>query len=279
MEMDITGIGTSGMDIISTPEGRVETPGSTITNTVIALAGLGIKTGYIGRAGKDDFGKAVLEGFEKEGIDISRFRVDSHPTTIFNVKISSGEREFIGADFFHPIKEFTEDDAKYIKNSSSLVCRPLPEILEFCIQNLKGVKLYLSLNDIKPSRVPVSLIEDSGPHMIFCNEEEFNAFKDIETLIKKETIIVVTRGKKGCRVYSQEVATDYRGFVIKQIDPTGAGDAFAAGYIYGDLKGWDENEKAEFANALGAMTAANHGPRIEVSVEKVKEFIKSRKEG
>jgi len=72
--------------------------------------------------------------------------------------------------------------------------------------------------------------------------------------------IIVKRGEKGATVFEQgKPACDVPGFPVEVYNVLGAGDAFAAGFIYGLLKGWDYYKSARMGNAGGAIVVTRHG--------------------
>jgi len=277
-KFDVIGIGTSGIDIISTPEGRLECPGGAVANSIVALARLGLNTGYIGRGGKNKYGKMIVSAFTKEGVDLSRFRIDDGPTARFLITLTSHKRILKGAQSYVPIKQFTEEDRRYSQKSRSLLFRAKPDLLEFYLSLKKQPPLYIIFPFIKPKKIPLPLIKKAKPQAIFSNEEEFRAFKrDLGSLTKEGITVVVTRGRRGCRIYSKKRAMDYDGYKVKALDPTGAGDAFAAGFVFGDLNVWGEEEKARFANAMGALATTAYGARGKLpTLRGVQEFMEKR---
>lgn len=73
-------------------------------------------------------------------------------------------------------------------------------------------------------------------------------------------VIVVKRGEKGATVFEQgKPAQDVPGFPVEIYNVLGAGDAFAAGFIYGLVKGWDYFKAARMGNAGGAIVVTRHG--------------------
>jgi 5-dehydro-2-deoxygluconokinase len=72
--------------------------------------------------------------------------------------------------------------------------------------------------------------------------------------------LVVKRGSAGARVHLRGGATlDAPGFPVEVVNVLGAGDAFAAGFIYGRVRGWDWMRSARLGNACGAIVVARHG--------------------
>jgi 5-dehydro-2-deoxygluconokinase len=73
-------------------------------------------------------------------------------------------------------------------------------------------------------------------------------------------VIVVKRGEKGATVFETNKApVDVPGFPVEVYNVLGAGDAFAAGFIYGVVKGWDYYRSARMGNAGGAIVVTRHG--------------------
>ena len=67
-------------------------------------------------------------------------------------------------------------------------------------------------------------------------------------------VLVVKRGERGCSVFrSGEAPLDVPGFPVEVTNVLGAGDAFAAGLIYGYVRGWDWRRAARMGNACGAI--------------------------
>jgi 5-dehydro-2-deoxygluconokinase len=73
-------------------------------------------------------------------------------------------------------------------------------------------------------------------------------------------LIVVKRGEKGATLFELNKApVDVPGFPVEVYNVLGAGDAFAAGFIYGLVKGWDYYKAARMGNAGGAIVVTRHG--------------------
>lgn len=72
--------------------------------------------------------------------------------------------------------------------------------------------------------------------------------------------LVVKRGAKGATIFPQgEEGRDVPGFPVEVYNVLGAGDAFASGFIYGYVKGWDWYKAARMGNACGAIVVTRHG--------------------
>jgi ribokinase len=70
---------------------------------------------------------------------------------------------------------------------------------------------------------------------------------------------IVTRGAAGCRIVAPEGSWQIPAFPVDAVDPTGAGDAFAAGVAYGLARHWDWPSIGRFANAVGGLATRSLG--------------------
>jgi sugar/nucleoside kinase (ribokinase family) len=71
--------------------------------------------------------------------------------------------------------------------------------------------------------------------------------------------VAVTLGADGCYVSDDSFAGHVPAYAVTAVDGTGAGDAFAAGFLYGRLAGWPAERCARFANAAGALATSEDG--------------------
>jgi sugar/nucleoside kinase (ribokinase family) len=71
---------------------------------------------------------------------------------------------------------------------------------------------------------------------------------------------VLKRGSRGCTVFTPEGKEDIPAFEVKEVDPTGAGDCFDAGFLCGQLDGKSLEDSARLAAAVGALNAQAFGP-------------------
>ncbi|QQG37540.1 MAG: carbohydrate kinase family protein [Candidatus Kaiserbacteria bacterium] len=105
----------------------------------------------------------------------------------------------------------------------------------------------------------------AGAAAVFANDYEFDliskktgwAEKDV---VQKAETLVVTYGDKGSRIITKAGESSVGSVPVEDpIDPTGAGDAYRAGYIAGYLKGFDREKCAKIASALASFTVEKYG--------------------
>lgn len=90
--------------------------------------------------------------------------------------------------------------------------------------------------------------------------------------------LVVKRSAQGCSIFLREgQVLNVPGFPVKVLNVLGAGDAFASGFIYGRIRGWDWIKSARMGNACGAIVVTRHGCANFMGYEdEVLQFIKEK---
>jgi len=89
-------------------------------------------------------------------------------------------------------------------------------------------------------------------------------------------IVAVKQGKEGSSIFTSNEEFHIPAFKVGEIDPTGAGDCYCAGFIAGIIKGLDLKKAVKFANAVGALAATKKGPMEGVpTMENIEKLIGS----
>ncbi|MGD8779886.1 MAG: 5-dehydro-2-deoxygluconokinase [Ignavibacteria bacterium] len=124
-----------------------------------------------------------------------------------------------------------------------------------------------------PSQIKIKNQQISAPE-ISGNVED--AIKEI--LKTRVETLIVKRGVKGSSVHHKNgEAIDVPGFPVEVVNVLGAGDAFASGFIYGFLKGWDWYKSCRLGNACGAILVTKHGcANFNPTYDEVMSFIESK---
>ena len=76
-------------------------------------------------------------------------------------------------------------------------------------------------------------------------------------------------GPEGCVVYLDGEYFESSRYQVEVVDPVGAGDAFAAGFLHGLSKNWKMNKACDFANRLGAFNVKKKGAIPDWTIEEV----------
>jgi nucleoside kinase len=106
--------------------------------------------------------------------------------------------------------------------------------------------------------------------IVFANEAEAHAMKsiistDFDEVRRMLQALVVTRGARGCTVYTGASSVDIDpALPARVVDPTGAGDAYAAGFVVGFLRCHDFLRSAEVGNAVASLAIESLGCQTSV---------------
>jgi ribokinase len=226
------------------------------TNTAVAFSRMGLKTAFIGKIGRDDNGRTINNCLFHERIDfigtygmISGYSVilDSvaEDRTIFTYKGCNDELLVNDVDF-------KLIDSKWLYLSSMLNDSFHTQVKIALYAHKKGIKIAYnpSLYTVKTGPYRIRKILDKSEIIIFNKEEAQALVKDtsgnIFTLLSQVAelgpkIVVITDGKNGAHCYNTYDKTFYsaRPLRVKMKETTGAGDAFASGFVAGILRGKD----------------------------------------
>jgi sugar/nucleoside kinase (ribokinase family) len=268
-----------------------------------AAARLGEKCASIGSVGKDGFGECLLNRLKSDGVDIHMVRVIENETTgvAFVAYFSGGHRSFIyhwansaaGSISLDGLDTAALRDVKWAHVTGCNIAvnaRCRDAIYELLKRLPAKVKVSFDPN-IRPEVLSVSEIRAlCAPAMdradiFFPSKGEAMMFAETESdeegcrlLAKRGKLVVLKNGSEGCVVYKGDEKIQISAFHVEEIDPTGAGDSFCAGFISALNKGMDLRAAGEFANAVGALAVTKKGP-MEGSADRttVLEFIEKQR--
>jgi sugar/nucleoside kinase (ribokinase family) len=251
--------------------------GGSASNTLSILAQLGITTEFIGKIGKDEIGNFFQQETRINGV-IPSFFFSQYSSGRCTVLISpDGERTmctYLGAsadmtandlnrDLFNGFRLFHIEG--YLVQNYALI--------ESAITLAKDAGLTVSLdlssfNVVEENLDFLQQIIADKVDIVFANEEEVNALtgeklpKALEKLASICSIAVVKVGKQGSFIQHGEDVLHIPIYEAKRIDTTGAGDAYAAGFLFG----WINQLPLEMSGQIGSYLAANVieeiGPKI-----------------
>jgi sugar/nucleoside kinase (ribokinase family) len=250
------------------------------------VARLGHKAAIIGGVGKDDFGKCILERLKKDGVDCSHVLESEEKATgvAFVTYFKDGSRKFI----FHmgntpavEAKAPREDAFTDVKYMHIMGCS-LMSNKDFAQEILKTMKMVVSngtkisfdpnirkelftdgtLNEVVNEVMNHTSVFLPGVEELLTLTESKSVDEAIKKCFEKPKmeIIALKNGSKGSTIYTKDKKVFIEVYKAKQIDATGAGDCFDAGFIAGLLEGKDVVEAAKMAAAAGALNVAAFGP-------------------
>lgn len=252
----------------------IEISGGSAANTIAGIAALGGKAGFIGKTGDDEFGRIFAHDIRAQGVIFNPRPVAGGETSRSLILVTpDGERTmntFLGISTSFEAADLDPDliaSAGIVYLEGYLFDAP-PGKAAFRraaeIARRAGRKVALTLSDpfcVDRHRAEFLDFMRSGVDIVFANEHElvslYSAGDDFDAAAQAiggdVPIAVLTRSAKGCVVVDggAPIAVPAQP-VANVVDTTGAGDLFAAGFLYGHARGLPH----ETAASIGAMAAA-----------------------
>ena len=113
--------------------------------------------------------------------------------------------------------------------------------------------------------------------LVFLSEEDGKMLDEKVVAWSKNSIVVLTRAERGCSVFQNGQRRDFPAFRVETIvDPVGAGDVFAAAFVYRYLETKDVGKSAVFANAAAALSLGFHASEMRFTQVDIEQFLFSR---
>ena len=286
-------------------------PGGAPCNMLAMIQKLGGTTAFIGKVGKDMFGRQLKTAVEAVGIDTRNLMEDEevHTTLAFVHTFPDGDRDFSfyrnpGADMMLTKEEIQED---LIRNSKAFHFGTLSsthegvrEATRYAIDVAKEAGCLISFDpNLRPplwntledarkeieyglSKTDILKISDNEVEFL-CGTSDYD--EGAKMLIEKYNIpfVCVTLGKDGSRAYYKGMHVEVPGFVQKNtIETTGAGDTFCGCMLHyiiqhglEDLTEEDLRELLTFANAAASVITTRKGAlAVMPSKEEVEELLR-----
>lgn len=250
-----------------------------------AVAKLGLQSRLLACAGDDAFGHCCLEKLRQDGVETSFIHKTKNKTTgiafvsykkdgsrdfLFHLKDSAAAElrpEHVTADLLEGV------DCLHINGSSLLIS---PEMLATGLELIKQAKARDILISFDPN-IRAELIQGNtdwlktivtASNIIMPSGDEAcfltgiaDAKKACLNLLEQGTSLVVHKqGALGSTVYWSDSVLKIASLEVQEVDPTGAGDAFAAGFLAYYLKTQDALSAAAFANGVGGLATTKLGP-------------------
>ena len=271
-------------------------PGGSAANTIYGLAKLGVMVGFIGIVGDDVEGRILLRDFQEVGVDTSQIRVTPKAKTgsVLCLSDKLGRRSLYVTPGANSLLNISDLNLTYINQARLLHLSSFTDDKQFKVL-LELMDRLASVT--KLSFTPGALYAQKGlkalspiisqTHILFINQDEIKQLtgEDIiggaRSCLKQGCkIIAVTLGKGrelelGKRAnrkkvtavgYIRDAETEHiiessNQNIASQADTTGAGDAFATGFLYGLLRGKGPEECGHLGNIVAQFSISQIGAR------------------
>jgi len=256
--------------------GVTESPGGSAANTVAGLAKLGARCGFIGAVGNDAEGRIMLEDFKKFNVDTNGVSVleDCRTGVIIGFVDSNGERTLYPYPGANGMLKEEDMDYSYANKTRFLHITSFVDSKQMLLQK----RILTELEDVKISFSPGDLYVKKGlktlmpfikrSSIIFLNVDEAaeltgKKYKEaaLALIDKGAGIVAITLGGKGSYVTDGVKSFEEPAYKTKVRDTTGAGDAFAAGFLYRMLGGASIDAAARSGNTAASFCIREPGAR------------------
>jgi len=269
-------------------------PGGAGAYCAQALARLGAKCGIMGKVGNDALGQLLIDSLRQEGVNTTGIKIWDKGTPTASILVLRHQRKIsLGGGGNWP--DLTLSDVN------------LDSISSYRLFHFGGYYLYpkmwgeptvMLMKYAKEKGLLTSLdtqMDRTGQYageldrvlrhtdILFADEfeaksvaKEDSAEKAAQKLLSYgPSIIGIKLGMDGCLVATRNETIRIPAFKVEVVDTIGAGDAWDAGFILGELNNWDLRESAEFANATAAFSVMGPGGSEGVSGRReIENFLK-----
>jgi sugar/nucleoside kinase (ribokinase family) len=252
-----------------------------------AAAKLGAGVGIIGTVGDDGFGELILDRLDRDGVDTTHVgRTDARSTGVaFVAYFLDDSRTFV----FHMSNSAAgmvseaDVDPGYVRDAAVVhfdgsTLQMNESIREACYRTLELAAdhdLTVSLDPnvreelrsieeiralLRPIVERVDLLAPTERELRHLTDESDEAVAARQLLDTGAEIVAVKKGADGSTLYTPDRRVDVPPIDVYEVDPTGAGDAFAAALVVGHREGMDVEKLGRFANAAAGQATTMRGP-------------------
>ena len=252
--------------------------GGSASNTITAIATMGGECGFIGRTGKGDiYADFYTDYFKKHGIQTHFSQTDIQTGTAITLMSPDTERTFatyLGAaatlseedieEAFFKDYDFFHIEGYMVQNQA---------LMEKAVSSAKrqGLKVSLdmaSYNIVLENREFLDKLLRKDVDIVFANEEEASAFtgkNELEALCRLAEWVptaIVKLGSRGSLIMDQGRLYHIEAEKVTKIDSNGAGDNYAAGFLFGLCCGLPLQQCGEIASMVATEAVKVTGPKL-----------------
>lgn len=263
----------------------VEVSGGTVPNTCVGIASFGGKAAYIGKTADDQLGDIFAHDLRSVGVTFTtKQTVGGTPTgRSFILVTPDGERTMNTYLGINTELSAAELDADLIRSSKVLYLEGYafdpPQAKEAfyeaaTIAKPAGTAVSLTLSDpfcVERHRQSFHDFIKSDVDILFANERELLTLFQIESIeeacrrIREDCpLVAVTRSEKGSLIVTPERIIEVEAQPVKEVvDTTGAGDLYAAGFLFGYSRNLEYRTCGQLGSIAAAEIISHIGPRPE----------------
>jgi len=266
-------------------------PGGSACNTIVGVGKLGGIARFIGKCGNGEMGQFFENDLKRQNVEPSLLRSDSPTGRVLSIITPDAQRSMfthLGAAAETMPQDITQNfftNAAIVHIEGYLIHNPdlILKVLETARQSGARISLDLaSFNVVQESHKLVRHIVESFVDILIANEDEARAYtghKDevhaIRALSENAEIAVLKVGERGSFIAcGNQIVPIQPKTGAAVIDTTGAGDLWAAGFLYGLVNGYALERCGELGSACGYEVCQVVGANIpETGWERIKKLL------
>ena len=255
-------------------------PGGSAANTITCTSIFGMPSGYIGKIGNDELGHLFKSTMEQFGVNTTMlYGTKSSGRCMVFISGANAERTF--ADYMGSALEMGPEDLKpeyfkgydYFHIEGYLVQNQ--DLISTAVQMAKEAGCIISIdmasyNVVESNEAFLHNLVDKYVDIVFANETEAKAFTKLEPREALEElshhckIAVVKVGKDGSMVQQGKEYHFIEPWPANAVDATGAGDTYAAGFLYAHALGMPLRVCGEIGSIIAAKVVEVIGTKIDI---------------
>jgi len=253
------------------------TTGGSAANTIHALAKLGGNCGYLGKINDDELGRSFKKEFDEQSVKTHLYYSDKETGRVMALVTPDSERTmatYLGAAADLKPTDINADD--FIRYSVLYIEGYLVQdhnLIEAAIRTAKrnGLKIAIDLSSYNVVEQNLGFLKRiilDYVDIVFANEEEAKAFTGREPVSALDEIAelceiaIVKTGKEGSLLKQGGTVVKVGAVKAKAIDTTGAGDNYAAGFLFGYTKGYTLEKCGKIASLVSGKAVEAMGARL-----------------
>lgn len=274
---------TLRLDTLPRPDGEAKIfgqyrgGGGSAANVAALLVDLSTPAGLIGSVGEDDLGDRVCSELRDRGVDLEHVTAVAGETTVKYLLVDTdGDVAVLGNDGVN--EALTPEDVSqsmvtdaahlHLTNQRPATARTLARMA-----SEDGLTVSFDPGRRAGERAFGPVLEHVD--ILFGTQEEVQSLTPLDRseALNSDMTVVIKRGADGAATYACVGNYDHPGFDVDAIDTSGAGDAFAAGYLASWHSDGDHKRALDRANACGALACLRRGARVTLEQEAIESIL------
>jgi len=252
-------------------------PGGSAANVLNPLAHLGFKTTFVGAIGDDAWGRMFEEDLQEAGIHYEPLRKEGDTGKVLHLITPDKEKTIIGYTGVNEQLSGEDLNDQYLSGYTHVV------VDGFLTSHEGFLQALLEREDLQYARVVFDMASShiaeghreflkkmikKHVDVLFANDLEAFSYtgnepeRGIRSMAKDCELVVIKKGSKGSMVQRGAEFYNLSAAPARVVDTTGAGDMYAAGFLYGLLKNYHLTHCGKIASFLASKVLEVEGARL-----------------